>query len=172
MKGYKKTLLWILSIILIFLLFITWYQYEFSMDPVTSFYVNSGHLSTKLLIATQGSDFKNAVTAEIIDHYKQDSVYMEIIDVSELNHINPEDYTALVIIHTWEKWKPPLEVKTFVERTSSQLDKIIVLTTSGSGDSKMKTVDAITGESRLENVTSYSSEIITRLEPILKIRVK
>jgi menaquinone-dependent protoporphyrinogen IX oxidase len=69
------------------------------------------------LIATQGSDFKNAVTKGLVDHFKSDSIFIQVVDIQELSAIDPVNYDALVLIHTWESWKPPVEVKSFIERT-------------------------------------------------------
>lgn len=168
MKRSYKILIWILSVIISLFLVLAWYQYEYSMDQVYAYSIHSPNLDTKLLIATQGSAFKDAVTSGIINHYKQDSVYIEVIDVSDLYKINPENYNALVIIHTWENWKPPKEVEKFIGRVGLKQANIIVLTTSGAGDSKMEGIDALTGESRLDRAASYSSLINKRLELFLK----
>lgn len=47
-----------------------WYTWYFAMDPIEPFQVNTAELSTKVLMATLGSDFKDAVTAAIADHLR------------------------------------------------------------------------------------------------------
>ena len=128
----------------------------------------SPDLDLKLLIATQGSTFKNKITSNITDYYKNDSIYIKVIDVSQLPEINPINYEAIVLIHTWENWKPPKEVQSFIEKNISNQDHIVVLTTSGKGSYKMKDMDAITGESKIENTTYYSNLIIKKLEDLIK----
>ena len=128
----------------------------------------SPDLDLKLLIATQGSTFKNKITSNITDYYKNDSIYIKVIDVSQLPEINPINYEAIVLIHTWENWKPPKEVQSFIEKNISNQDHIVVLTTSGKGSYKMKDMDAITGESKLENTKFYSNLIIKKLEDLIK----
>jgi hypothetical protein len=121
------------------------------MDVVTPYTINETYFEKKLLIATQGSDFKDKVTSAIVKHFKLDSIYIQVFDIAELQGVDPNDFDALVIIHTWENWKPPVAVKAFIDRTKMDKDKIVVLTTSGEGSYKMDDVDAIVGESILAN---------------------
>ena len=138
------------------------------MDVVEHHTVNSSSLEIKLLIATQGSEFKNTVTQGIIQHFETDSIFIEVIDITSLEEINPKIFDAIVLIHTWENWKPPSDIKSFVERTTAYKDKIVVITTSGEGSYKMEEVDAIVGESILEDAPSISDKIITRIKSILE----
>ncbi|MFH6769077.1 hypothetical protein V8G56_10055 [Gaetbulibacter aquiaggeris] len=167
--SYKlKITLFILSLGVMLLVYAVWYKYEYSMDKVETVQFNSPDLDLKLLIATQGSAFKNEITSNITDHYKKDSVYIKVIDVSQLPEIDPIDFNAIVIIHTWENWKPPKEVQSFLEQNMSNQNKIVVLTTSGKGSFKIKEIDAITGESKLENTTFYANLIIKKLDDLIK----
>lgn len=137
------------------------------MDVANEYEINNPTFQKKLLIATQGSNFKDAITNSLVDNYKQDSIYIKVIDISSLQKVALENYNAIVLIHTWENWKPPSEVKLFIDKNIAFQDKMIVMTTSGEGSFKMKNVDAITGESKLENVESYSNKIIEGLKPLL-----
>ena len=159
----------ILALGALFLIFAMWYKYEYSMDIIQEFEVNSPDLNLKLLIATQGSDFKDEVTKGIVNYYEKDSVYIKVIDVTTLADVDPIDYKAIVIIHTWENWQPPTDVELFINRTKDIQDKIIVLTTSGEGSFKMEGVDAITGESKLENTNALIHQITKRIDSILKV---
>jgi hypothetical protein len=137
------------------------------MDTITSRQINSEALETKILIATQGSDFKSAIVSNIENRYKRDSVFLKIIDVNILDNVNPGEYQVIVILHTWEYGKPPSAVKKFLEQNSANKDKIIVLTSSGEGTNKIEGVDALTGESILENAGNYSDRIIERINELL-----
>lgn len=168
MSFKLKITLFILLIGAMLLVFAVWYKYEYSMDKVETVQFNSPDLDLKLLIATQGSAFKNKITSHITDHYKKDSVYIKVIDVSHLPVIDPVNYKAIVIIHTWENWKPPKEVQSFIEKNILNQNKIVVLTTSGKGSFKIKEIDAITGESKIENAPFYSNLIIKKLDDLIK----
>jgi len=168
MTNKKKITLSITVLGLLFILFAVWYKYQYSMDTAKSFEVNTSMLDRKLIIATQGSEFKNEITKNIVEFYKPDSIYIKVVDISSLLEIDPQNWNALVIMHTWENWKPPIDVKAFIDRTQAFQNKIVVLTTSGQGSFKMKGIDAITGESKLENTASFTHLIIERLDPLLK----
>ena len=168
MTNKKKITLSITVLGLLFILFAVWYKYQYSMDTAKSFEVNTSMLDRKLIIATQGSEFKNEITKNIVEFYKPDSIYIKVVDISSLSEIDPQNWNALVIMHTWENWKPPIDVKAFIDRTQAFQNKIVVLTTSGQGSFKMKGIDAITGESKLEKTASYAHLIIERLDPLLK----
>lgn len=163
----KKVILISLSVFGLFFLFAIWYQYTYSMDKVEAFEVNASKYNQKLLIATQGSEFKDSVTKVLIDHFKDDSIYISVIDISELKTIEPADYNALLLIHTWENWAAPSDVKLFINRTKIDKNKIVVITTSGEGTYKMLGIDAITGESKLNNISPMAKQAISRLEVLL-----
>ncbi len=176
MKNLKKIGLIVLSIIIILFLWATWYTYEYSMEVAQTFEVNSPDFEKKLLIATQGSAFKDSITKGIVNHFKSDSIFIKVIDISSLQEIKPEDYNALVVIHTWENWKPPTVVRQFMDRTIDFHDKMVVLTTSGQGSYTitqidalytMENIDALAGESNLEDVPDFAKNIVARLEPII-----
>ena len=167
MKKFKKFLKIGIGLIFVFFMFLLWYQNKYSMDVAESYDINASVLQKKLLIATQGSEFKNIVTGGIVDYFKQDSVYVKVIDVSSLTTVDPKDFNALVVIHTWENWKPPAEVKTFMDRTKNYRDKIVVVTTSGKGSFKMEEVDAIAGESVLDDAPEIVKKMIFKLTAIL-----
>ena len=168
MKLAKKIGITFLVVMGMILLLAVWYNYTFSMKDVMAYDVNSPSMSKSILIATQGSDFKDTITKDIIDHYKEDLVYIRVIDVKELIKILPDQYNAIVIMHTWENWRPPKEVKYFIDKNSVFRDKMVVLTTSGEGSYKMEDVDALTGESILVNTKDYSERIIDQIEGIFK----
>ena len=167
-KRHKKYVIAALSGIALLFLFMTWYKYTYSMDIATTYEVNSPNLENRLLIATQGSKFKNAITHGIVNRYKNDSVFIRVIDISDLAQINPNEFDALVVIHTWENWKPPVPVTSFIERTLDKKDKIIILTTSGEGSYKMENVDAITGESILADAPIVIEKIIKKVKPLFE----
>lgn len=167
MTSMRKIAIGVLLVGTIFVGFAIWYNYEYSMTLAEAYELNTKTAKNKLLIATQGSEFKDNVTEGIIERVENDNLYIKVIDISGLNEVNPKDYNAIVIIHTWENWQPPESVETFIKRTKKHKDKIIVLTTSGDGTYKMDDVDAITGESRIEEVDKYIIQITNRLKLLL-----
>lgn len=170
MRRSRKIVFVILSVTALLVAWMVWYKQEYSMGKAEAFQTSSSNMDRSLLIATQKSPFKDSVTQLIVKHYKQEPIFIKVIDISSLSEIDPADYTGIALIHTWENLKPPLEVSTFLERTGSDREKIIVFTTSGAGTYKMKEVDAITGESIIQDAPLSAYKIIGRLEPILKAK--
>ncbi len=167
MSRLRKILLTTFFIITILMLIATWYKLEFSMDLSEEYQLNSHDQTRSLIIATQGSDFKNSISTAVVDQYKQDSIFIKVMDISSLSEVEPQKPTAILGIHTWENWKPPIDIKEFIERSSNYMDKIVVLTTSGEASYKMENIDAITGESEMANVDFYIKQIIEKLDPML-----
>ena len=166
-KWYK-VVVWIsIGIVALFFIFAVWYKYKYAMAHVEPYSINAQHLDTKLLIATQGSSFKNTVTQGILDYYEADSLFIRVIDVSGLNEIEPEDYKAILVMHTWEYVKPPEAVQSFMDENFSSKNKMVVLTTSGEGSERMEDIDAISGESILEDVPDVVGKIVGQLNSII-----
>ena len=169
MKLLKKILLVIAILLVLLFAFAVWYKYEFSMTVVPERTVNAPDLNRKMVIATQGSTFKDSITEGILQHYQSDSIFIRIVDVSQLPKIDLADYQVMVVMHTWENWKPPVAVDSFMNRLKPhQMEKLVVLTTSGQGDFKMEKVDAITGESIIEDVPKHITTIIQKVDPLLQ----
>ena len=167
-KTYKKIVITIVSLFALLLLLAILYKVEYSMENVTSFEVNKMSKNTDhtLLIATQGSAYKDTITKGIITHFQSQDVYIRIIDVTDLDPIYGQEYTAILILHTWEMGKPPQEVLSFLN-TCTTCDHIVVMSTSGDGVSKIQGIDALSGESILEKAPERIEEIILKLEPLI-----
>ena len=167
MSTLKKMAILLLAILILIIAAFTWYKTKYSMEEAHTYQVNNSNLATKILIATQGSDFKNALTKEVIKYYQEDAVYIQVIDISQLSDIEASGYNAILLIHTWENWEAPTEVVSFLSKNTNHNNKIIAFTTSGNGSHKMSSVDALTGESKIEDVRLSSNQIIVKLEAIL-----
>lgn len=165
---FRNRALILLGLLIVLIAFAFWYKVSYSMELAQNQGINSPNSITKILIATQGSEFKNAVVANIIDNYKNDSIHLKTIDVSQLPQIDTNIYNAIVVLHTWEYGHPPQSVIEFVTKNKEFEYKMIVYSTSGAGDNKIEGIDALSGESILENVTVTSDNIIARIENLLK----
>jgi len=163
---WKKIVLIIVLVAVSTFAFLTWYKFHYSMEVAQSFDVIAQNPEHKLLIATQGSDFKNAVVTDVIEALKSEPVSIKVIDVSGLASINVDDWNAIVLLHTWESRKPQADAEQFIERHRER-NKIIVLTTSGEGDLKMDGVDALTSASVMSEVSMHVSKIVQRIDGII-----
>jgi hypothetical protein len=120
-----------------------------------------------VLIATQGSAFKDTLVARIVADLKPQAVYVRLIDVSALPTVHEKEWTAIVMLHTWEFGKPPSNAQAFVDGMRDRR-KLIVVTTSGSGREKIGGVDAISSASVVRDVPTLLAEINPRLHALLK----
>lgn len=139
-----------------------------SMYEAESYTVNEASLASSLIIATQGSEFKEAITKKIVEYYQPKPVYLEVIDISRLYEVEPRKHSAILIMHTWEYGSAPEDVKVFLRKNSAFKSKIIVVTTSSDGDAHIKGIDAITGESNPTNTDSLLTVITGRMNPLLE----
>jgi len=109
-----------------------WYRGHYSMHVARSFDAGSASAAQRVLIATQGSPYKDALVAGLVRHLRSRPVYIGVIDVSALPGVKPDDWTAIVLIHTWEYSQPQADALAFVERLPERR-RLVVVTTSGSG---------------------------------------
>jgi hypothetical protein len=148
--------------------FVSWYRIHFSMDPVTGFTVNAPSSERRILIATQGSAFKDAVVAGTVEKLRQRPIFVRVIDVSDLANVDAKEWDAIIVLHTIEYGKAPAPAQRFVDRIGDSR-KIVVLSTSGRGDFKIEGVDAISSASRMTDVPARVDELLARIETALSL---
>jgi hypothetical protein len=120
----------------------------------------------RVLIATQATPYKEAVSAGLTDYLKGKSIVVEVIDVTELDKVEPAKWQAIVLMHTWEMERPPAAVQDFVDRLPSR-EKLVVHTTSAEGNIKLDGVDAISGASNIVDAGVMVKALAARVEALL-----
>jgi len=146
--------------------FLGWYQIHYSMDVAKPFEFGESSAPSRVLVATQGSKFKNAVVDGVVKSFRNRPVFVKVIDVSGLRWVDAGQWDAILVLHTWEKWEPPDVVDAFFVRWRS-VDNVIALATSSAGDLKIEGVDAIASASRMTDVSSYVTKLLNRIELLL-----
>ena len=168
MPKWKKISLAIAVISVSAFAFLTWYKFHYSMDVAKSFEITAQDPEHHLLIATQGSNFKNTVVSGVIEALNDRPITIKVIDVSGLCSVNLDEWAAVVILHTWENLKPKVDTKLFLERQRQpDLSKVVILTTSGAGDHKMVGIDAITSASKMSEVPTHVAETLLRIDLVI-----
>jgi hypothetical protein len=127
-----------------------------------------GH-GPSVLIATQGSPYKDAVTRGLVARLQPRPAHLQVVDVSELPPVRESDWDALVLMFSWERFRPEPHARAFIEKSSAP-GKLVVLTTSGSGDRRMSDVDAVTSASELHRSDADAEELARRVEAVLQLR--
>lgn len=167
-KHWKRPVFYTFLVILLIFILLSWYKVRYSMEPARPYEVNQPTLEKKILIATQGSKYKNSIVSMLVNTLRPYPIYMKIIDVSDLNNITEDKWTVIILLHTWENWEPQQDVQQFLE-SSQNLDKIIVLATSGSGDLMIEGIDGITSASTLTDIPRDLENIMSRIEAFIDL---
>jgi hypothetical protein len=144
----------------------SFYLQRHAMRPVPARELGSRGSGPAVLVATQGSPYKDAVAEPLIRHLHEKPAYVRVEDVSQLPQVDERDWDAIVLLHSWERWQPPPVVQQFVERLKDRR-KLVVLTTSGSGESRMACVDAVTSASAVSRAPADSEELLQRVDQVL-----
>jgi hypothetical protein len=168
MKKRKKILIALILIpILTAILLVSVYLILNIQGVIQSFERGNAFANNKILIASQGSEFKSKLVNELIRQIYDEDTFIRVIDIRELETQNNEDWNACILVHTMEIHKPPRMVDEFLSR-SSDLSNTICVRTSGGGDETKKdhNVDAISSASRSSAITPITELIISKLNKI------
>ena len=147
---------------------LSWYKYQYSMEIIAQQEYNEGE-RVRVLVASQGSEFKAALADELIKGTVSKSIHVKLIDVTRLDKVNESKWDAIIIIHSWEYFKPEKNTKSFVKSLPSK-EKLILVTTSADGKLGMKNVDGVSCASSLAEVGDISDKILNRLVSILSLK--
>jgi hypothetical protein len=169
MKVLKIFLIVIGAIVVILVVLFGIYLLINRQGVVEPYAVGNPALEKRVLVASQGSDFKNAVVESLTTYLEKKQVYVKVIDVTSLANVNEDEWDALVFVHTTEQWKLWPDVDTYLAR-AHDLNKVILVTTSGSGDWKTDKydVESITSASRMEEMRALLPALYTRLDQLLQ----
>jgi len=122
----------------------------------------------KVLIASQGSTFKNKLLENLIHQLQGDSLYLSIVDCTSLDGETKTEWDATIIIHTTQIHGMPEAARSFLE-TSTDLSKVVLVTTSGGGDEAVTEfdVDAISTASRISSTDKIADWAALKVKNIL-----
>ena len=131
--------------------------------------VNSPDLETKVLIATQGSEFKHSLVGGVVDNLKMNEIYLKVIDVTGLGKVDASEWHSILIVNTCEAGKLQKDTAGFLDRYPNKRD-IILLTTSGEGTWMPENVnaDTISAASEQDQVDNLRQVILAKITAQLK----
>lgn len=135
---------------------------------IEPFAVGNPEFEKKVLIASQGSDFKNIVVESLTTYLEKKQTYVKVIDVTLLAEVDEDAWDALVFIHTTEQRKLWPDVDEYLTR-AKHMNKVILVTTSGSGDWKTNKydVETITSASKKEEMPTLLPALYMKLDQLL-----
>jgi len=124
----------------------------------------------RVLIANQGSEFKDAVVEKLQDEMQESGIFFTVQKLNILGRTKPEEWDAVVILHAVKIGS----INKNVERFFNQIDdysKVVVCTTCGDKDmvSEKYGIDSITAASKKEEASALTRQIEKRLQNILGI---
>ena len=169
-KWIKILIVIIITPIILFGIFLLSYIIINQQGVIEPYTVGNPQSENKILIASQGSEFKNNLVKNILEQLKSDQNYFLIIDCTTLENENDEDWDAIIIIHTLQIHEMPEEARTFLSK-ANDLSKIMLVSTSGAGDDKVEgfEVDAISSASRNSAIPAIMKWISKNLEEKVRI---
>lgn len=124
----------------------------------------------RVLIANQGSEFKDAVVEKLLDDMRESSISFTVQKLNTLGRVKPEEWDAVVILHTVKIGSINKNVERFFNRIDDY-SKVIVCTTCGDKDmvSEKYGIDSITAASKEEEVSTLTQQVEKRLQNMLGI---
>ena len=138
------------------------YVYLFYPRQADSFEIRSSNPTKKILIATQGSDFKNSLVKTLCDSLKKTSLFIKGIDVGELEKVNEKEWDKILIINSF-LIRLNKDVNRFANRSVTP-ENILLFITSGGADWQPQPdlkIDAVTSASRKEYITDLAKLFTT-----------
>jgi hypothetical protein len=120
--------------------------------------------AARVLIASERSDFKQAVIERVVAGFENEGLFFKIIDLRDLDGASVETYNAVVIINTCVAWQLNPRVTAFLEETNMR-GKTVLLTTAGDADwhADAAGVDAITAASSSADVDRTADKLRTKI---------
>lgn len=168
MKVLKIILISLGSLIALVVLLNVIFFFGMTQKPAKPFEVNSPNLDKKILIATQGSNFKKSLVSNIIENIKEKSVYIKVIDVGTLPEIQKDRWNAVVIINSIQMGKFAKGVDEFLSKTDDNDNMILLNLGSATNEALEKySIDTISSASKKDNIDNLSKKILEKINPFL-----
>jgi len=132
---------------------------------IEPFEVNAPDCSRKVLVASQGSSYKDALLERLVDHVKGKDIYLKVVDTTTLDAEDPAKFDAVIMVAAIYAASIPGAARGFIEKVRHP-EKVIPIVTSDSGDApgEAKDLDAITSASDVGTLDDDFAAILARLE--------
>lgn len=123
-----------------------------------------------VLIANQGSEFKNAVVEKLREEMKGSGVSFAVQKLNILSRASPDEWDAVVILHAVKMGSINKNVERFLNRVNDP-SRVIVCTTCGQEDviPGKYGIDSITAASKVYEIEAAVTRIAEQLRGVLGI---
>ena len=164
-KFFKIILSIILGSALLFFILLGTYVVVNWQGVIEPFQVGNPDATNKILIASQGSEFKNNLLNNLVQQLETEDNYLFVVDCTKLDSETVTEWDAIVIIHSAQMHEMPGAAELFLKRAADH-SKVMLVSTSGAGDDKVEgfDVDAISTASHIEITHKLLNWLIPRIE--------
>ncbi|ECJ9745155.1 hypothetical protein FQR52_01085 [Listeria monocytogenes] len=135
------------------------YRFIKSMDVTENAEINKSATGDHVLLATQGSKFKDSVMNQVKKDMEGKNVHVSIIDTTKLDKVKADGYDKVVLFTTVQSDDIPENVTTFMNDNKDKSIHIAVTADSGRWDNQPKGVDAISEASKAENKQDFVDDL-------------
>ncbi len=122
--------------------------------------------TSRVLIATTSTDFKDAVIEKVSEKLAGDDIYVKVIDLKAVDHEESEKFCAIMLVSTLRYGDFDGYVSAVLGKSNTEeKSKIIVLTTSGESDWKAENleVDTISSASYSNNISPIANQVAEKI---------
>ena len=125
-------------------------------------------IKSKVLIASQNSQFKGEVLSEIKKALGEDVSYIKVVDVKRLPNESVDQYSAIVILNSCMAGRPDPRVESFIDEVPDKW-RLVVLTTGRLDSWKPDSadVDAISSASSKSETDTVARIIADKVRIII-----
>lgn len=130
----------------------SWYCYKNFSRKAPVLEINTGHSGDRVLLASQGSEFKDQFVTSFCDSLQGHVSILKVVELKDLNEIVASDWDRIILLNSFIV-KLNRRVGRFIDGLESP-EKVLLLVTSGGADWKPQPdleLDAITSASQLAN---------------------
>lgn len=160
----KKLLLGAGLLLAVLVLFCAGYWLKYRQGVIAGSSIETPGATRRMLIASQGSEYKEALVRKLVAQLQADSVAVRLVDVTQLPTVREAEYDAAILICSIEYYAAQKDVAAYIA-AAQRPERIVLHTTSGQGDMPPRQcrIDAITGASQAEVLDDKAAAILARL---------
>lgn len=161
-KSLRATLITAVTLLGLILIAYMIYVYLFYPREAEPFEISTLGAEKSILIATQKTEFKDALIRVLCDSLKRDSVSIRGIDLDDLYTVHPDEWDRILLVNSFII-NLNRDIRSFIDLHPVE-DKTLVLVTSGGADwepEKDLEVDAITSASRKVYIPQITDLILS-----------
>ena len=133
---------------------------------VTTSEYGDSNATSRVLIATTSTDFKDAVIEKVSKTLAEDDIYVKVIDLKTVDHEESETFDAIMLVSSLHYGTIDGYVSAFLSKSNTEeKSKIIIFTTSGEPDWKVENqkVDAISSASHSKNISPIANQVVEKI---------